>query len=249
VKCVVLGHQKSGTTAFGALLAQCAGGGYANDPLYAIDRGKGGAAAALLCDGTPLAEMVEAHRRLFCRTILKDPDLTFVRGQLELVFPAAALVHVVRNPFTTIRSIADRLELSAEHLLLPADQVQLPNLHWRLIVSGKLPDIGRGTIAEILALRCAVALDAARTDLSAHAIVRYEDFCAAKKDVIEAMASSLDLPVRSDIGGAVDRQFQTRGKARVDLQSRLGSRTIEVIASTCGAANQYFDYTLPHRTG
>src|SRR5690606_22302361 len=40
VRVVVLGHQKSGTTAIASLLAKMVRRDYANDPLYSVDRGR-----------------------------------------------------------------------------------------------------------------------------------------------------------------------------------------------------------------
>ena len=77
VRIVVLGHQKSGTTAIAALLSMMLDDKYSNDP--------------------------------------------------------------IRDARTVIRGIADRLSLSKEDLCVTAENLSLPNRHWRLILSGALP--------------------------------------------------------------------------------------------------------------
>lgn len=242
VRCIVLGHQKSGTTAVGALLARCADRGYANDPLYAVDGGRAQVVQRLLGESDALAAVVREHRALFGRTIVKDPDLTFVRPAIGTVFAAAAVVHVVRSPFATIRSIADRLALSADDLLLPAERLTLPNAHWRLILSGHLPRIDGGCVAEVLARRCSLALETARLDGDAVLRLRYEDFNRRKAETIAELASAVGLSPRIDIRDVVDRPFQLRGRPDVNLQERLGVRCLEIIHSECRSALEAFDY-------
>ena len=242
VKVVVLGHQKGGTTAVAALLARAAGTDYANDPLHQLDWGRGLTVQALLDGERDLESVVGSRRSLFCSTVLKDPDLTFVAPECAVVFANARLVHVVRDPRDTIRSIADRLGLTSVELgSAQVTAVQI-NPHWQAILDGGLPSVAGGTVVERLALRWRLALERVTACQVPITVVRYEDFRRRKAEAIVELAEELGLAVQADIGAYVDIQFQPPGSPGVCLVERLGRANVRAIEALCEGAMTSLGY-------
>jgi signal transduction histidine kinase len=244
VKLVVVGHQKSGTTAVGALLARMVGGSFANDPLYECDWGRGQAVKEVVDNPEQLGRLVSEKRGLFCKTVLKDPDLTFLLPQCQRVFDKAQIVFVARDPVSTIRSIADRLDLSSKDLGQPADCVTLPNRHWRLILSSQLPEVGGTTVAEVLARRWSRAAREYLHHADRVHFIRYEDFIADRSHQLKDLLSELRMRKRNDAAHWLNHPFQPRGQAQTDITERIGARNLEIIESVCSETMERLDYSF-----
>ena len=242
VKLLVLGHQKSGTTAIGALLAKMMGGSYANDPLFLYDWGHGQAVKDVVDHPERLGPLVSRNRRLFCNTVLKDPDLTFLIPECRRIFTNAQVVFVMRDPRNTIRSIADRLQLTSDDLQQSADALELPNRHWQLILASQLPDVGGTTVAEVLALRWQRAANEYLRNAEQVHLIRYEDFLADRSLELRRILSELDIRQRADVTQWLDHQFQPKGNRHTDLYERLGTRNLEAIERICAETMAQFDY-------
>lgn len=91
---LVLGPQKSGTTAIAVLLARYAGLEVASDLRWRPP--------LLLRDDYAGAELVEQlvkkHRLEFSPGVIKDPELTFLYPHLRERFPEARCVMIMRGP-------------------------------------------------------------------------------------------------------------------------------------------------------
>jgi hypothetical protein len=233
VRVLVLGHQKSGTTAVGALLASATGLDFANDPLYRVDWGQAGVVRDVFNGDTDLALTVEENRLRFCSRVLKDPDLSFLIEDCVRVFPNASLVNVARDPRHVIRSIADRLNLSQEDLRSPVMGPSEMSRHWRLILDGVLPEVPGSTVVERLIWRWKQAWAQYVTFRGQCELLRYEDFMSDKAAVIYELADKLGLEVRHGIEDRVDVQFQQRGRSGVPLEDRLGIENVRTIESLC----------------
>ncbi len=231
---VVLGHQKSGTTAIAALIARAAGIEYSNDPLYRADWGEGNLVNQLLSNKLKLKTAVKKRPQLFCASIIKDPDLSFIPDQVFEVFTRARVIYVVRDPRQTIRSIADRLRLTIDDLSNSDLPQNLPNRHWRLILEGRLPHVNGHSIAERLAFRWKDALNTCRNLQKNLSFIRYEDFLMNKVAFINNLVYSCGLDVRSPIDQDVDRNFQQPGDSKTNPFKRLGRDNIEAIEAIVG---------------
>lgn len=242
VRVVALGHQKSGTTAIAALIAEAAGVALAFDPLFHIDDGRADVADRLSKDPSSLSALVQSHKRSFCRPVLKDPDLSFFVTEAMAVFSHARFLFVMRDPRTTIRSIADRLGLAAHDLAAPADASKLPNRHWQLILSGALPEIRGRSVAEVLARRWLLCAENYAKNSQTLTLVSYERFLEDKSGVIHRTMEELKLQVRRDIADKVNIAFQPRGNARAPLPERLGRENLRVINEICGQKMTSFGY-------
>jgi hypothetical protein len=237
----VLGNQKAGTTAIGALLAECTGRVNTHDPLYRRKR-----TLADLLAGTPtVAEFARASPELFKAGVIKDNDFTFLAAELAETFPKAQFVFVVRDPRDNIRSMLNRLEYSGawEDLSAAAraDLAQrLPG--WFTILTGASFGEPGGQYIEVLARRW---VRAARVYLDAPGrmtLVRYEDFDAAKRDTIESLARTLGLAVQKDITPSQDKQFQPLGDRTVTWDDFFGPDNLARIDRICGPDMAAFGY-------
>ena len=244
VEVVVLGHQKSGTTAIAALLARMAGKGYSNDPLYRVDWGGGSAAEAVMANPESLTDLVRSRRRMFCRPFLKDPDLSFIIPACRRTFDRARFVFVVRDPRDTVRSIADRLGLTARDLLCPADASKLPNRHWSLILAGCLPEVRGNSIAEAIAMRWRIAVRHFYDNSDGIVLLRYEDFLADRIGSLARCLGDLGIKQRQDITPWLETRYQPKGDASMGLQDRLGNECVRFIEEICSVELHKMGYPL-----
>tara|TARA_B110000908_G_C10148302_1_gene400102 strand:- start:129 stop:956 length:828 start_codon:yes stop_codon:yes gene_type:complete len=252
VKVVVLGHQKTGTSAIAALLGKKAALEMGNDPLYAVDQGKALAVEKLLSSPRSLTLLCHRHPRLFGQPIIKDPDLIFVFSAVEQIFHHAKFLFVVRDPRDTIRSICNRLDLSGKEVGYCPKRADMHNgnRHWELILSGQLPSLAEnanslspGHVLN-LAIRWNHAAEIYLENSSKMKLLRYEDFIIDKEDVIEKTAKGLGLPCTTSIDQFVDVQYQPRGDATVKWNEFYSAENMQLIEEVCGEMMKKFGYQL-----
>lgn len=203
---VVLGHQKSGTTAIAALLARAGGASVRLDlpALWSRDRELGRRPGAL-------GRWIRWHHWYFGFDVVKEPWLTFAPGELAAALPQARFVLVVRDPRDTLRSILDRLDVPGDRADNPPGLDRLAP-GWR----GLFEDCTRGEhYIDALTERWLQAAHAGEA-LAGDRLwtIRYEDFVADKAGCIDALSRSLGMESAVDIGALVDHDFQPRGRRR-----------------------------------
>ena len=219
---VILGNQKAGTSAIAALLARAIGGSYDID----VAGFRNDEYAALHAGAADLRDLVERRARIeFSKTVVKEPNLTFLYPQLRAAFPEAQYVLITRSPFQNIRSTLNRLDLPGDASSLTDEQRASMSDIWRSILyndwvgdphRNELNYVGRS--AERWQQAADVYLDH-RDDVT---LIRYEDFVKDKRGSIESLAAELGRAVTTDISARVDVQFQPAGKRKVDLRSFFG---------------------------
>lgn len=232
---IVLGNQKSGTTAVAALLAHLSGSTVTLDLTREIlypthDRVKDGRMS--------FETFVRRNRFQFSRTIIKDAHLAPFYKELRSIFPQARFVLVVRDPRDNIRSILDRLEISGRD---PEASLASPHRRdrraWRLVLDGSWLGIqGSGTL-EHLAHRWNVCADVYVDHPDLVRLIRYEDFVADRRRAITDLASSLGLNVtRAELAEDVARRsYQPPGKHRAQTPLEFfGSENLATIEAICG---------------
>lgn len=233
----VLGNQKSGTTAIAALIAALAQVDAQLDmPQLWYERFQE------LHDGRASLKAVGRAVPGFSRRIVKEPNLTFLKPQINEAFPHARIGLVVRDPRTNIRSILDRHGLAGNMPDLDdASRASLPD-SWRAIFDPATLGGPAGTYVEVLAHRwnvaCDVWLQRADDDVI---LLRYEDFLADKVAFIRDAAWQLGLPAKADISTRVDEQFQPAGD-RIPLAVFFGEENLRRIAAVCGDRMRLLGY-------
>ncbi len=257
-RAIILGHQKTGTSAIASLLALMTGASYSQDPFYHVDMG----AAEVLRKTTiwpeHLALAARQHPHLFRSQIVKDPDFIYFFEQLKPVYPSAKFVFVARRPEDMIRSIVGRLGLTVEALEKPAEALrdQLPNQHWFAVLGG-LGD-RQSTPSEsgesatppsaiwTLLKRWTECNQCFFENERAMHLIRYEDFNQDKLSTIQELAAYLKMPARHDISDSINRQFQPSGRSRAGKITLTNFATASELLPTVTNQLQTLGYVDTH---
>ena len=238
---IVLGNQKSGTSAVAALLAEWAGLRATIDipALWNEEFVK------LRTGARTMRLFAALHARDFGADVVKEPNLTFLYPQLRRAFPRSRFVYVIREPRANIRSILSRLGLPGDAEDLSQAELDAVPPTWRPVFEPNVLGLPPGTYIETLARRWNAAVDAHLDHAADMVLVRYEAFLGDKVGTIAALGRDLGLPARQEIGGSVDRQFQPRG-SHAPAEQFFGSRNLDRIHELCGAHAARIGYDLVH---
>ena len=232
---IVLGNQRSGTTAIAALLGRISGRPVMLDVerIHRVHAGE-----------LTLAEFVRRNRYSFSRPILKEPCLTFLVDELEALFPGACYAMVLRDPRDNIRSILNRLGLKGDaETLDPAVFERIPRA-WQFVVDGAWMGLKGDNHVAMLAQRWAAAAETYLTRAESMAPVRYEDFSQDKAGTIRALAHRLGLPLRRDITSWLDRPFQPPGEREASWEHFFGPRNLRRIETICAGGMEALGYEV-----
>jgi len=132
---IVLGNQKSGTTAIACLLAELTGMSSTID----LPRSLRAEGYALVKGGLEFGVFLQRHPSLFAKELVKIPSLAFVVGEIRNYCPEATVIRVVCDPRDKVRSLLSRRGL-------PGDKQRLGwHHHLRMALQGRslikpLPD-------------------------------------------------------------------------------------------------------------
>lgn len=245
----MLGNQKSGTTAIAALLAECIGEPFISDVLY-TNKLK---LKDLLEERPSLEALAEKNPESFRATVVKDNDFTFLYPSLARAFPDAGFVFIVRDPRQNIRSILNRLQLPGD--LDGLSEEQYAHLRkkvsgWHTILTGSSFGPGDGSsdgsspghYIDVLADRWVRANEVYLAASDRMTLVRYEDFDAAKRPVVERLATELGFPVVNDISPSKDKQYQPLGDRSVTPEAFFGAENLERVERRCASLMPSFGY-------
>ena len=236
---LVLGNQKSGTTAVAALLARMAGASVTLDLTLEVLRPKW---EELRDCSLSFDHFIEHNKPSFSRDIIKDPGLTVFFDELAARFPEARFVFIVRDPRDNIRSILDRLQVPGSiRQLEPAHWAGITRA-WRQVLDGGWLGLDGEDFIDMLARRWNLLADTYLTNSNKLHLVRYEDFIRSKVAVIAGLAEALGLPQRHDIARIVDRPFQPPGNASVAWDAYFGRRNLDRINHVCRTRMDRFGY-------
>jgi glycosyltransferase involved in cell wall biosynthesis/2-polyprenyl-3-methyl-5-hydroxy-6-metoxy-1,4-benzoquinol methylase len=242
---LVLGNQKSGTTAIAALLARAADKTYSYDVFNRL--GAERSLERLIAGETEVRDFVAAHPHDFATDVIKAPPFGLIYDGLREVFPDGRFIFIVRDPRENIRSILDRLGLPGDLPALgPKEQEAWADLPgWRLIMEGRTPPTAGANYIETLASRWNRFADVYLRNPDRLECVRYEDFCADKTGTVTDLARRLGWEVVRDVSGEVNRQYQRAGQNRgTPWRDFFGHENLERIERTCGERMQAFGYPL-----
>lgn len=233
---VVLGNQKSGTTAVARLLSSATGATYSHDMFYR--RGWFDAVADLHRGRLPIDDLVGRHRWEFGRDIVKDPDLSFHVAAIREALPGARLVFVVRDPRGNIRSILNRLRVAGTDTDAQAAEVlERHNAIWRSVVDPSPLGLPGGSFVDVLAQRWTRAAEEYLAACQHVRLLRYEDFVRDKRGAIEELAGDVGLRVTHDVSGETDVQYQPAGDNSSGFADYFGAERLAAIERwTAGAA-------------
>jgi len=239
---IVLGNQKSGTTAIASLLAMYIGKTVTLDipPLwFALEK--------LLVMKSELRSFARTYSLYFSRPVIKEPWLTFLVTELMEVFPRARYVLIVRDPRDNIRSILDRLDIRGDTVTNPPELDQLPQ-GWREAFDRKLLGCDSIHYIDMLAHRwnsaAGIPQQQSRLPVSVN-VFRYEDFVKDKQGSIADLAAALDEERGGDISAYLDKSFQPKGTRRhLSWEEFFGAANLKRIEGRCGKLMQVYGYHI-----
>lgn len=234
-KIIVIGNQKSGTSAIASLLARATGlsSGVDNPNLW----GDGYVRVRSGIHG--LKKSIKANAKFFANRIVKEPNLTFVYPELRLIYPKAKFVLVVRDPVTNYRSFCDWLSIGYNKGDIKAAQLypDLPPAKRTVLDDEQLYGASPQDLSflETYARRWNAALFPYFMSPSSVVVIRYEDFLLDKLQSTTNLAKSLGLHVKNDISDIVDKQFQPKGNSKAIISESLAAKIHLLCKQGCGA--------------
>jgi hypothetical protein len=240
----VLGNQKCGTTAIGALLAEISGSTVAldltreiADPRYPL----------VLSGEMSLDRFISRNRLDFSRDVVKANSLTLFHPLLAERFPEARFAFVQRDPRDNIRSLLNRLDLPGNRRVIEEERIAALPAGWRKILTGSWRGEDRRDVVEVLAERWSLFADAYLSARKPMVLLRFEDFLADKVGAIRGLAERLGLDATRDIRHRVDHQFQPRGNRSVSRVEFFGEANLSRIEEICGDRMAEFGYDRTSR--
>lgn len=238
---IVLGNQKSGTSAIAALLSEMTGLSVSIDLRKEVDsptyqKVKKGELS--------FAEFVRVNKLDFSREIVKEPNLTLFYKELIEYFPRSQFIFVIRDPRDNIRSILNRLKIPGNLSSLSPEYRGEMTPAWDLIVDSQWLGVKGDNYIEMLADRWNLMTDVFLTNRQQMILSRYEVFVKDKVAEIERLAQYLNLPQVNDISEKVDIQFQPKGNNKVKWEDFFGAENLTKIEQICAKKMSEVDYPL-----
>lgn len=224
---VILGNQKSGTSAVAALLAKATGQTASIDlkmqvvcPLY--DRLESG--------NLSFTRFVGINSYSFSRQIVKEPELTFHYDQLIRRFPHSKVVFVHREATENIRSIYERLGFSGDTATIPNSKLAHLPRAWQLILGcDKFGDDQSVPVLENLCQRWNIA---AETEIMAGNRAEHISYKAFKKDkepTIRNLAERLSLPIKHSIREDLNINYQPPSRSGLKAANFFPQHNLDLI--------------------
>lgn len=237
---IVLGNQKSGTTAIAALLAQYGDLSSTLDLRYITPD-----ALRAVQDGSlPFRAFVNHYGLDFSRDLIKEPNLTTFYEELAEVFPQAQFVMIVRDPRDNIRSILDRLSLPGDLDQIDAHSLDAFNPAWHLVLDGSWLGLEGRNYIEMLANRWNTLADVYLHHRDVFHLVHFETFVAHKEATIAQLATRCGIQQRHAITEALDVQYQPRGNRKIPWRDFFGTTNLRRIEALCGSRMAQLGYTI-----
>jgi hypothetical protein len=243
-KKIILGNQKTGSTAIADLIAKRTGSSVTLDIQSVLSK-----PSWLLEQRYHLADFSDfifQHQHEFDRKIVKEPSLTFFYNDLVKWMPEAKYVFIVRNPFDNIRSILNRLKIPGDLKDINIDD--WPELSymptWKLAVDSTWLGCPNGSYIEALAYRWCVAADVFLENNDAMYLIKYEDFLKDKVGVVDDVCRYFCLGSENDISEFLGKHYQSKGNRGTNLFDFFGRENYEKIENICRARARKFDYNL-----
>lgn len=238
---IVLGNQKSGTSAIAHLLADFGGLTKTIDipPLWVpvvfkIMRGEIG-----------FASIVNRHRFYFSSKLIKEPNMTFFADRVIQKFPNARYLFVIRDPRDNIRSLLNRMKIPGH--LGGLDEISLPtaslNRYRELLAAGTWGGDMAENYIGALAHKWNRAVDNYLLYRHRMTLAKYEDFLIDKYGFIAGLARQFGVQEKNNITDVLDVQYQARGDRDIAWECFFGVKNLMSIERICGSRMKEFGYS------
>jgi hypothetical protein len=232
---IILGHQKSGTTAIATLIAKRASLSYTADIVRSHQHYHDW--DSLHKKEIELSSFCKKYKYEFSKNLLKEPELSFFYNDLTMQFPTSKFIFVLRNPFDNIKSILSRLKINnmkelKESTTYRNEVAKFPM--WKNI----LGDIDNPIPA--LCKRWNTLVDIYEANKENIYLLKYEDFSKNKTNVIDELCDYADVQHVNDINGLVNLQYQKKG-SRISNANFFRDEDIILIKSLIIKHSNYYD--------
>jgi len=226
---IVLGNQKSGTSAVANLLADygCLSRTIDIRELWQPTIGR------ILQGEQRFKDFVRCYPRPFSCDLIKEPLLTFIYEEVKQVFPSARYVLVVRDPRDNVRSFLNRMRIPGDLVFLDVNDWNIPTL-WLRAFDAVLWRTQSSHYIDMLAERWNSATDVFLQQQHEIQLIRYEEFVLDKIGSIADLAARLDVKAKADIHTKVDIQYQPKGQRNVTWLEFFGQENLWRIENICG---------------
>lgn len=239
---IILGNQKSGTSAIAWLVSQSMQKSLTLDVTRAIENPLW---QREIIDSTlDLRKWLNKYSYEFSRDVIKEPSLTLFAKQLAEHFPNAKFVFIVRDPRDNIRSILNRINVRGDLVGWP-DLSHLGSAEdaWNMTLrTDWLGDSSSTGCIESLAFRWNYCCEQYLSVKNEATLIRYEDFRDNKLGIIDTLVKELDEVVVQDISSKVDTQLQSKGNNNQSWQAFYGDKNLEIINRMTKSFRVLFDY-------
>lgn len=238
---IILGNQKSGTSAIASIFAKATGLSATID----LKREIQSPSLPQVASGEMAVDaFVQRNRLEFSRSIIKEPHLTPFYKQLRAAFPNARFVFVVRDPRDNIRSILDRLQVSGHQEHLTARQWERLNPSWRLVLDGRWLGLQGRDYIEMLSARWNLCVSTYFANSSEMILFTYEDFLKNKLVAIQELAKELQENVLIDVRDDINVQYQRAGANRGRSWTSFFGNNLTRIVTMCRDNMKKLGYEL-----
>lgn len=229
----VMGNQKSGTSVIASLLALRLG----EQPPRDIPFFWGDYQRPSNNNKINLEKAITQNVDYFSTKVVKEPCLTPITREIQVLFKNAQFVFIVRHPADNIRSIADRLNLNSPEILhSPPDRKKIPESWWNYLYLDDTNPPGKCVLSRLIA-RWNEAASVAIDNETLGSLLRYEDFCKDKITSIDKVLSIIGESANTDITEHLEKQYQPKGKG-----IPLHRDTQIKISEMCSKAIEHFNY-------
>lgn len=235
---LIVGNQKSGTSAIAALLALATGSSVAIDLIGELIKPT---TPAVMSGDLSLDAFLKHNDVDFAKKVVKDCHMTFIVEEVMRRLPDPQTIFVVRDPRANVRSILNRVGLGGDSSTIPSDVWGSLGPGWRLVLDGTWLNI-EGDLITQLAERWNRIADVYLHRTLPMSLVRYEDFSQDKPGVIKSLARAVGLEVVADVEPQMDRQFQPAGDREVSWLEFFGANNLARIEELCGPRMAQFGY-------
>ncbi len=237
----ILGHQKSGTSAVAALLAEMTLSSVAVD---LVNEDRRPSYQRVVSGEMSFERFVRRNRLDFSCDIVKEPNLTLLYPELCTRFPRAPKIMVVRDPRTTIKSVLNRLGFPGDRADLTTREKRLVRRGWDLALDPTWLGLHGTTYIEVLAARWVYYADVYLNHRDDMELVRYEDFRSDKIAELKRLAHAVGLVPRASISHLLEVQFQPRGDEATPIHEFFSAENLAIIEKVCGASMADLGYSV-----
>ena len=236
---IVLGNQKSGTTAIAALLSEMTGLSVTLDLKREM---KNPVIDRVRTSGLSMAEFVRMNKLDFSRDIIKEPSLSPFYLELQECFPLSKFVMVIRDPRDNLRSILNRLKIPGNLPDIRDADTSRVTRAWELILDGRWLGLDGANYIDMLAQRWNAIADVYLDNADRMILLKYEDFSKDKVGELGRLARALGLEKKHDVSHRVDVQFQPAGDRGVRWDEFFGAENLPRIERICAERMARFGY-------